>query len=319
MPTASLVADIGGTNARFALAEGLSVRDGQTYAVRDHGQPVDAIRRYLDSVSVRPSRACLAVAGPVMDGNIPMTNSTWRFDRRGLAAELNLDELVLINDFEAQALALPHLGDKDRMAVGGGRATEGGLRLVVGAGTGFGVAGLARHGERWHALDGEGGNIAWAPLNARERAVHDVFVGKLLDGGRVRVVCEDVLSGIGLRRLYAAIATLESVPGDDLPEPEIIARARARACPICAEAIDLFAAVLGATAGDLALVMGARGGVYVTGGVIAGLLDLLPASPFRSRFEEKGQVAHYARAIPTWIVTAPDTGLLGAAARLAAD
>jgi glucokinase len=128
-----------------------------------------------------------------------------------------------------------------------------------------------------------------------------------------------VLSGSGLRHLYRALAQLDGVDPAELSEAEIIQRARARSCPICIEAVDLFATILGATAGDLALVIGARGGVYVTGGVVASLADLLPASRFRARFEDKGQVAHYAAAIPTWIVTAPHTGLLGAAARAASD
>jgi glucokinase len=311
-----LVADIGGTNARFALADGLKIRDVAYLRVRDHADPAAAVRYYLAGVPARPRRACLAVAGPVMDGDIPMTNSDWRFDRRKLAAELGLERLVLINDFEAQALALPHLGESDLLAMGGGRAIDTAMRMVVGAGTGFGVAGLLRNGTGWRALSSEGGNMAWAPLGPRERAVHEVFLDKLIGDGRHRVMCEDILSGVGLRRLYLALSALESLANDGLSEPEIIARARSRSCTICAEAIDLFGAVLGATAGDMALVMGARGGVYVTGGVVAGLADLLPASRFRARFEEKGQVAHYAAAIPTWLVTAANTGLLGAAARL---
>jgi|SRR5690606_12192869 len=307
-----LVGDIGGTNARFAvaLADAPAPRLEAVEAFRADRYPtlIEAAADYLGRTDIRPRRAILAVAGPVVDGAIELTNSPWR------VAEADLRDLGLegrlINDFEAQAWAAPALGRGDLHHLGG--PTEpptAGTLAVLGPGTGFGVSALARGPAGQVALATEGGHAAFAPGDETE-----LEISRILGRRYGRVSLERLLSGSGLVNIHRALAEMSGrFPATDDPA-EITARALAGEDPWRGD-LARFCAILGAAAGDIALTLGARGGVYIAGGIAPRILQFLDASPFRERFEAKGRFVDYMRAIPTWVVTHPHAALLGAARR----
>lgn len=302
-----LIADIGGTNARFALAEpGGPPQEERHLLVRDFPDPAAAIEAYL--AGRRVEEAVIAVATPVESDEIRFTNSPWAFSIMALQARLGLSRLAVINDFVAQALAMPHLAADELELLGGGTPTPGRAIGVLGPGTGLGVSALVpgRHG--WTALPTEGGHVSLAPGNARERDMLAILSERF-----GHVSNERVLSGQGLLNLARALATLG---GRELAAatPEAVTEAaRAGSCPVCCEAVATFSALLGSAAGDLALMLGARGGVFVAGGICLRLGPLFDRAAFRRRFEAKGRMRAYLEPIPTWLVLRPDTGLLGTA------
>jgi glucokinase len=301
-----LIADIGGTNARFALVEpDGTVRDERHLLVRDYPDPAAAIEAYLGRDSV--AEAVIAVATFVERDEISFTNSPWRFSVAGLKARLGLRALAVINDFVAQALAMPHLaGELEQM--GGGAAEPGRAVGVLGAGTGLGVSALIPGKGGWTALPTEGGHVSFAPGNEREDLVLGVMRARL-----GHVSNERLLSGQGLLNLASSLATVDGRATGAGSAEEVAEAARTGRCPACVEAVAVFSALLGAAAGDLALTVGARGGVYVAGGVCLRLGPLFDRAAFRRRFVEKGRMRAYLEPIPAWLVLRGDTGLLGAA------
>jgi glucokinase len=310
-----LVGDVGGTNARFALidAEG-RVRNLHIYPAADYSALGDIIADYLERTvgRKRPPRAVIAVAGPVLDGEIEFTNLDWQVSEGELLAQFEFEAVRLINDFAAQALACPLLaGDSLRVL---GPKLRGGVdcpMVVLGAGTGFGVAGLARSERGDMAVSTEGGHAAFAPSDELEVEVWSQFRAR---HGRVSI--ERILSGRGLFELYGVLAGLKQIE-PVLADEKAVYEAAAKGDALAAETLDRFCGILGSVAGDLALSFGARGGVFISGGIAPRMADRLATGAFRARFEDKGRLTPYLEQIPTSLVLHPYPALIGAARELA--
>lgn len=309
------MADIGGTNARLAVAD-LDTLE-VTGAARFRGAEFPSLQAvasaYLSGAAERPTAAAMAVAAPVAGDRITFTNSPWSFGREELRAALGVDRLLVLNDFEALAHALPHLALGDLHRIGGSAPVERAVKAVLGPGTGLGVAGLVWSPAGWQAIPGEGGHIAFAVEDAREFAM----LQRLLTG-RERLSVERVVSGPGITDVYRVLSELASRRPQPLKAPEVVQQALAGNDPIAREALERFAIWLGRFAGDAALLYGARGGVYIGGGIAPRIVDVLSAGSFRRAFEAKGRMAAYVAPIPTYVILAPDAALRGAAAALAA-
>ncbi|WP_326541045.1 glucokinase [Pseudorhodoferax sp.] len=321
-----LVADIGGTNARFAwlAAPGGEPAHGRTLPVAEHAGPAEAARHYLDGLAETlgtgwqpPRRAALAVATAITGDEVALTNSHWRFSRRGLQQALGLQALAVLNDFEALALALPHLGDaqlrRHPRPVWGApaQAPVGTVLAVVGPGTGLGVGAVVRSAAGWMALPGEGGHVTLAATTALEAAVIAVVQREY-----PHVSAERLLSGSGLPLLQSALATVQGreLPADGgIDAARIVHAAEEQGDALAIDTLSLFCALLGSFAGNVVLTLGARGGLYIGGGVLPRLAGRFFASEFRSRFEAKGRLAGYLAAVPSALITDTHAALLGAA------
>lgn len=311
-----LVADIGGSNARFAWVDGpgKAVEHVRKLPVAQYESLRVAAEAYLTELAgmgivARPRRASLALATAINADRIELTNSHWTFSRSQLQAELGLDELRLLNDFEALALSLPGLRPDQVAAVPGpALAAPRGTLAVIGPGTGLGVGGVIETSGGWVALAGEGGHTTLAPTNDYE--------SELLAAARhefPHVSAERFLSGIGLPTLHAAVATVAGQPSAErLSAEQILERAQAGDA-ICVKTVDQFCAFLGSFAGSVALTLGARGGVYIGGGIVPRLGQRFFESPFRARFEAKGRFAPYLASVPCVLITDTLTALAGAA------
>lgn len=313
---ARLVADIGGTNARFALldAHGMPERV-RVLPCSDYPDVVSAVEAYLARAGgERPAVAAIAIANPVTGDRIAMTNHHWSFSVRAAEAKLGLQRLIVLNDFEALALALPALVPDERIQVGGGAAVPGTPIGVLGPGTGLGAAGLVPSGKSWLPLASEGGHVTLAAADDFEAAIIAALRRRF-----GHVSAERVLSGPGLAALYETIGTLRQAPQENLSPAEVTKRALDGSDPLCREAVTTFCAMLGTVAGDLALTLGARGGIYLGGGILPQLGAFFKNSPFRSRFEDKGRFATYLSAIPCYVIHSKYPALLGAARALDAD
>lgn len=297
-----LIADIGGTNARFALIEAGETRDELVLACAAYPDLFSAVEHYLDSVGAiagprRPLEAAIAIAGPVTGDIVRMTNHVWQFSAAHTRQRLGLRRLIILNDFTALAMAVRRLPPHELVAIGGGRPALHAPIAVIGPGTGLGVSGLIPTGEHWIPLQGEGGHATLAVMNEREMAVlrqlHQRFS---------HVSTERVLSGPGLVNLYEALCAVEGVVPKTLTPPDVTRRAQEASCRVCLEAVNMFCALLGTMAGNLALTLGALGGVYIGGGIVPSLGRLFTSSPFRDRFEDKGRYADYLAAVPTYVI-----------------
>ncbi|GAB2803027.1 glucokinase [Halomonas shantousis] len=313
MSRPALIGDIGGTNARFALVTPgeHEPHDIQTLPCAAYAGLEEAIRAYLDQVgAVAPREACLAFACPVHDDTVKMTNNDWCFSKREVKTSLGLDLFKVINDFTAQALGVPHVAADELVAIGGGEAEAERTRLIMGPGTGLGVAGLFPGQRAWIPLPTEGGHITFAPTDEHELSLLGYFRHRY---GRVSV--ERLLCGQGLLDLYMAYASLRGVHPRYNTPAEVTGAARA-SDPLARETVMRFLKILGDVTGDAALMLGARGGVYLCGGILPRMLEWLPRSRFREAFADKGRMGAFNTGIPTWVVTAAWTGLLGAAEAL---
>ena len=319
-----LVADIGGSNARFGWVarDGGGVEHVRKLPVPQHAGPAEAVRCYLDELAgalgtrfVAPRRGAFAVASTIVGDRVTLTNSHWDFSSAGVCAELGLDDLVVMNDFEALALALPHLQVAQLRCHGAPPLARGTL-CVIGPGTGLGVAGITETAHGWVALPGEGGHATLAPA--------DDFEAALLAHVRQRydhVSAERLLSGIGLPVLHDAVRAVTgrasgASSGSPLAAETIVARVLTGEDAGCRQTLYTFCALLGGFAGNVALTLGARGGVYIGGGIVPRLGDLFFASAFRARFEAKGRFSSYLQPIPTALITDTLVALTGAAAAL---
>ncbi|HZU89393.1 MAG TPA: glucokinase [Stellaceae bacterium] len=310
-----LVGDIGATNARFGLMSSRrALLHHRIFACEEHPTIEDALALYLDECGEwpMPRIGALAIASAIAGDRVTMTNHPWSFSIATLCARLGFERLEVINDFTAVALALPHLGAEDRLAVGGGSPAAGAPLAVLGAGSGLGVSGLIPAGDRWIPLTGEGGHATMAPADGRESAVLD-HLRRQFD----HVSAERLLSGPGLVNIYRSLAALAGVPARGYTAAEITDPATGAADPLCRDSTDLFCAMLGTMAGNLALILGARGGVYIAGGIAPRLGRRFLTSPFRERFEAKGRMRSYLAAIPTYLVVHPFPAFVGCAALLA--
>ena len=307
---AALVADIGGTNSRFAIlgANGAPTRL-RVLACDDFPTLGDAVEAYLGSIEIAapPTRAAIAVASPVTGDKITLTNrKSWSFSTRTLQRRLGLRDLAIINDFTAIALAIPAMKPADMFKIGPGKAVKDAPIAVLGPGTGLGVSLLVPDGRRWLPVATEGGHVT---LPATDEA--DEAVIALLRARFGHVSAERVLSGPGLVNLYDAVSAVAGKPAAPLTAAEITDRALAGTDGQAAATLDHFCALLGTVAGDLALTTGALGGIYIAGGIVPRFGRYLAKSPFRSRFTSKGRFKSYLRNIPVHVVTADQPALKG--------
>lgn len=309
----AVVGDIGGTNARFGLvdlaAERVEVSHAKGFKVRNFARAVDALTAYLGELGLPPrlAGAVMAVAGPIDAGSIQFTNSHWTLSETELRA-LGFGSARLLNDYAALALAAPLMGDADVFALGpdiDGLAT--GTIAVVGPGTGFGVSAMARDDLGEAVLSTEGGHVAFAPGDDVE-----VEILRHLARRYGRVSVERVLSGQGLSDLHQALGDIEG-RGPSISAQEDITGLALAGDLDCRRTVDRFCAILGSVAGDFALGLGARGGVFIAGGIPPLILDILKYSEFRRRFEAKGRFEPYMAQIPTRVILRPHAALLGAA------
>lgn len=311
-----LVADIGGTNARFALAHADRPAPEPLPSVPTgaHADFQSAARAALSTTHPaarapdRPRHAIIAVAGPVTGAAIPLTNADWVIDPRAVLSDLDLETLIVLNDFEAQALALPVLGADDLLQIGSGQVLAHAPKVVLGPGTGLGVAAMVRANGRWLPIPGEGGHVEIGPVTAEEYRVWP-HLDRL--GGRIGA--EQILSGAGLVRLSQAIARAQGA-APRFEAPQEIPEAAARGEPVAAATLETFARVLGRVAGDHALTFLARGGVYLAGGIPPRIEAHLTRSGFRDAFEAKAPHEALMTGIPTFLVRHPAPALAGLAA-----
>lgn len=313
-PQPRLLGDVGGTNVRLALETAPGVLGASAVlACAAHPSLEAAIKAFLAAhgrVAVR--HAAIAIATPVDGDAVKMTNHPWAFSIEAMRRALGFDTLLLINDFTALALALPKLAEHELLAIGGGERRPDAAIALVGPGTGLGVSGLIPCGGRWTALASEGGHASFAPHDARESALLEVVRGRY-----PHVSAERLISGPGLVLIHDALRELDGAPPHPLLAAEVAAEAQAGSCPFCVETAALFSGMLGSFAGSLALTLGSFGGVYLGGGVIAGLGSAFDRSRFRARFEAKGRFADYLARIATMQIVAELPALRGASARLA--
>lgn len=305
----SLIADIGGTNARFGIADNKGVHDLVYLECRNYTGPVEAAEAYLKKISLsqRPEIGVFAVAGPVMGDLVNFTGSPWTFRTSQVKEQLQLTTFEVMNDFKAVALAIPDISPTLVQKIGGGEPKKGWAKGVLGPGTGLGVASLFWANDHYIANPGEGGHVTCPAISDRE---FDIF-------HRLRVKyhhisAERVCSGKGLENLYNAIRVLDhkfDLP--DLEAPEISRNAMNRTCEVCKESLDLMLSFLGRIAGNLALTLNAHGGIYIAGGIPTKLGDYFLQSRFLEEFKSKGRMNELMETIPVYIVKHDAIGLLG--------
>jgi glucokinase len=312
-----LLSDIGGTYARFTLetAPGIFER-AATLRCADHQDFHAAVSAYLATLPPgRIQHAAVAIANPVEGDEVRMTNYHWQFSIEAMREKLGFDTLVVVNDFTALAMALPRLTAADKRQVGGGLARERSVIGILGSGSGLGVSGLIPADDGWIALGTEGGHTSFSPSDERELAILN-FAWKQLP----HVSFERLVSGPGLELIYRALADRAGVrAASGLSAPEITRRALGGADPICVETLDAFCAMLGTAAANLAVTLGALGGIYIGGGIVPRLGQTFDRSRFRQRFEDKGRFSSYLAQIPTWVITAENATFHGVSAILAAQ
>ncbi len=310
-----LIGDIGGTNARFQVIEHSNAEPISFEPVRtvDFVNIENAIcKSVLDKTDLVPVRAILAAAGPITLDGLNLTNCHWDIVPDNFLISGPFQELVLMNDFEAQALALPYLCDGDVVHLGSSDETRevfDRTKAVLGPGTGLGVGLLVRAGDKWVPVAGEGGHVDLGPGDDREAEIW-----KHLETVGGRISAEQVICGDGLVNLYNACCKTENVVGQFLFAADISSAALKESDPRATEALSIFCRSLGRIAGDVALTSMARGGVYIGGGIAQKVLPFLEKSAFRSSFDNKAPHEHLMHKIATLVVTHELPALLGLAA-----
>jgi glucokinase len=306
----TLLADIGATNARFALAAGGVAGPVAGFEVAKHARFADAATTFLRQHDGHGTvtDALIAAAGPVEEGRVVLTNCAWTIDAEDLRSALGLARVRVLNDFEATARSLPCLAATDLHSIGRGRAMVGAPMAVLGPGSGLGVAGLAVATGEPVVIASEGGHATMAPTTAREEALIAHLRAQF-----GHVSAERLISGPGLENIYRASAALDGVQVPPRNAAEITQAALSNACPIARAALDAFCAFLGTFAGNVALIFGARGGVFIAGGIAPRIVDFMTRSQFRERFEAKGRFRSYLEAIPTSIIVHPAATFVGLA------
>lgn len=326
MEQLGLIADIGGTNARFALTPIRNIAAGEDLQLTEadliaptalngdeYATILEAVEAYLAGPAKdypRPEHSVMAIACPTDQDQITMTNHTWAFKVSELKAALGFQTLSFINDYNALANAIPQLDETGLIKVGRGEATKGKPIAVTGPGTGLGLAALAFIDNEPVTLEAEGGHAHFAPTNQQEIEILQFLLTKY-----DRVSNERLISGMGIENIYQALTSIE---GDEktLTAPEISKAAVAGTDALCEKTLSAFCAIFGNYAGDAALTIGAKGGVYITGGIIPRFIEFFKSSDFRTSFENKARLAGFVETIPTYVVVSEQPGLLGSAAVL---
>ena len=308
-----LIGDIGGTNARFALANTDSPGYTRVMELKcaDYPTTVAAIRHYLDAIDAgAPDAVCLAAAGPVIDGAVKITNNDWEISVAAVSAEFDKPAVRLLNDFGALAYSIPFLSPDDSIAVGpypDYRLPAGDFKAaILGPGTGLGIAGLYRRDDRLVPITGEGGHVGFSPETPLQVELLQVIARKF-----DRVSTERLVAGSGLPDVYQALAVVRGVSPTPKNAAEIFADADRD--EIAAETVEVFFEMLGQVAGDLSLTIGAFDAVYIAGGIAKRYPDILHGSRFRSAFESKGRFRHVMENVATRLIMHEQPGLLGAA------
>lgn len=314
MKAVRLLADIGGTNARFAWQRPGRKPDGiRVLPVGNYATIEEAIAAYLSTANLpaRVGHAALAVAGPVTGDQVQLSNSPWTFSTAELGRRFGFERLQVMNDFAALALSITKLRPDERIKIGRGRAVAGAPIGVLGPGTGLGMAGLLFSERGPQALASEGGKVALPAMDEREAEVI-----RTLRASMEYVSAEDVLSGPGLVRLYETLARVDGRTARATSAATITRAALSGRSRLAVATVEMFTAMLGTVAGDLAMTLGSLGGIYLGGGIIPRLGEALRRSPFRRRFEQRGVFSHYLIGIPTYAITARIPALRGLAAAL---
>ena len=327
--TINLIADIGGTNIRIAQAtaditdsetSNIDITEIETYQCKQFTSLAEVLAHYIEvkELSNVVINACFAIACPVDNDLITMTNLPWQFSQKELKQALKFNTLTFINDYTAIAMSIPLLSEQQKVKIGGGSSVAGKPISVCGPGTGLGVANLmpitVAGKSQWHCVSGEGGHIDFAATNDTEQQVMN-FIHNLKN----RVSYEQLLSGYGLEQVYQALLFINqgkeiTTVKDKLSAKEITSKALNGTCGLCDKTLTLFCNVLGSFAGNLALIMNSQGGVYIAGGIVPRFIDYLKNSDFRKRFETKGRLSSITEQAPTYVITEQQPGLLGAAA-----
>ena len=304
-----VLADIGGTNARFALlnSDG-SIQDQIVLKGADHPDFISAFKEYLLLIgSPEIKEAAIAIANPIDGDLIKMTNHNWDFSIEEARNSLDLDSLIFKNDFEALAMSIPFLKEEDIYQVGGGSIIKKRPIGVLGPGTGLGVSGLVFSGEEWIPLSSEGGHVSLSPTTDREIQIFKACLKQY-----EHVSAERLISGSGLVLLYSLICQLDNVEQNpNFTALDISKHAVSNTNPQCKETLDVFTGLLGVVAGNLALTLGAKGGVYIGGGIVPKLGDYFESSPFRQGFEAKGRFENYLKEIPVYVIKSKYPALIG--------
>ena len=311
-----LIGDIGGTNARFALVnlndnDDIKLLEQKTLACVDYANINDAVSSFLSNANVDVKRietASIAVAGTVESDWFEMTNNHWQFSIDAVTKKLGFKKISLLNDFAAIAWSLPLLRENEWIALGHGEVDAHAPVAVIGPGTGLGVGGFVPTSDGLYVLQTEGGHGDFAPTNDREIQILQYLMEKFS-----RVSNERLLSGPGLENIYAALKHANKISLPERTAAEITHAALEEKDIFCIKILNQFCAILGSVAGDLALMLGAKGGVYIAGGIVPRFVEFLQQSPFRQRFEAKGRFDIYNKKIATRVVMLEQPGLLGAA------
>jgi glucokinase len=325
LPVPRLIADIGGTYARFALEPSLGVfEQARSLQCADYKDFQDALTTYLQSVAVgQIQHAAVAIANPVDGDQVSMTNYHWHFSIEAMRQQLGFETLVVVNDFTALASAVPHLKESQKKQIGGGKARQGSVIGVMGAGSGLGMSGLIPAETGWVALGAEGGHTNFAPRDEQELQILQ-YAWKQYE----HVSFERLVSGAGLELIYQALlsqAQPSQLAASNLPKsapleaPEISKRAIEKTDALCVQATEMFCLFLGTAAANLALTLGALSGIYIGGGIVPKLGEFFERSGFRARFESKGRFSRYVQSIPTYVITEPNATFIGVSAILDAQ
>ncbi|WP_371189495.1 glucokinase [Thalassotalea maritima] len=310
----NVVADIGGTNLRIGMVQAdASIENLKLFQCAEHGSLQEVLELYFNEFNIdsRQVNACLAIACPVDQDLISMTNLPWEFSKSQLKANLQLNRLYLINDYTAIAWAVPQLRDDQKVKVGGGESVAQKPIAICGPGTGLGVANVIWGNDQWVSVGGEGGHADFAAVDETE-----IEILRFLNGKYPRVSYEQLLSGLGIEQIYQALCHIKGVDAESLLAKDISARALDGECDICSQALHQFCKTLGSFAGNLALTTAAFGGVYIAGGIVPRFIEFLDNSEFRERFEAKNRFRAFNEAIPTYVITESQPGILGASAYL---
>lgn len=316
-----LVADIGGTNARFGLVAIDGTRSSppdytaqhqHSLKCADYPDLASMVRDYARVADTTlPAFACFAIAGPIHDGRVRMTNLDWEFSIEQLRQELGMEALDVINDFAALAYATPHLRGEMIKPLHEASHEPDSPILVLGPGTGFGMAALVPFKERWKIVPTEGGHTNFAPGNAREIAILEYMMRQ-----QDHVSVETLLCGQGLVRIYQAMAFIEGKPAQDYKPADINEKGQSGEDPLCRASIEQFCSMLGSAVGDRALCLGAQGGVFLGGGIVPKIADFIPGTDLVERYCHKGPMSNYVRQIPLTMIMNDKAALVGTAAWL---
>jgi glucokinase len=307
--TLCLIADIGGTNARFAFTQDNKIVAQKDYKCADFVTIINAARAFINDHQTHgtPDIAVFAVAGPVNGDQIDLTNISWKFSCAEVQRVLNLKIFEVINDFKAVALGVTHIDQKYIKTIYDVPRIDQRPIGILGVGTGLGVASLVHDGVRYIAVEGEGGHVT---MPARAQREFDIFQ-KLLNKYS-HISAERVCSGKGIENLYHAICALDNITPIENAKAEIISqKAIDKLCPVCAEVMDLMCAFLGRVTGNLALILKAEGGMYIAGGIPPKLGEYFFRSRFVDEYTSKGRMSDVVKSIPVFMIDHPSVGMVG--------